>query len=143
MAFTKARLLGREINYPISNRMMQKMSLMIGAIYGMSGVILGAMGAHRLKAQPEMLESWHTAVRYQMIHALLLVGLAILCKLMPESKFLPFASVAAMLGVLLFSGSIYVKALTGFPVGMITPTGGLLLIAAWLLLLFSAFGFNS
>jgi uncharacterized membrane protein YgdD (TMEM256/DUF423 family) len=106
--------------------------LLAGALFAASGVALGAFGAHALKniLGPAETGWWQTAVQYQMWHALALVALAALP--LPRSGW-PAGLIGA--GILLFSGSLYVMALTGVrTVGAVTPIGGLLLILGWLLL---------
>ncbi|HZF96499.1 MAG TPA: DUF423 domain-containing protein [Allosphingosinicella sp.] len=102
--------------------------LLAGALLAGLGVALGAFGAHGLKAMlgPVELGWWQTAVQYQMWHALALVALGLS----------PFPARAAgwlfSAGILLFSGSLYLMALTGLrALGMVTPAGGLLLILGW------------
>ena len=104
------------------------------AAFGASAVALGAFGAHALRSrlEPAALEIWHTAVEYQFWHALVLTALAL------ASTRLRFAHVAASaftLGIVLFCGSLYALAL-GAPhaVGIVTPFGGVALIAGWLAL---------
>ncbi len=115
--------------------------MVVAALYGFSGVILGAFGAHALKGRlaPDMLVSFETGVRYQLVHALLLLILALWARNAPSSL-LSWSSMLVSVGVLLFSGSIYLLAtreLTGFAwarvLGPVTPLGGLLLISGWLL----------
>lgn len=107
--------------------------LLLGALYGLLGVGLGAFGAHALKDRlaPEMLAVYHTGVDYQLWHALALLAVGILCMVRPMPG-LGAAGWCFAAGVLLFSGSLYLLALTGarwlWPV---TPAGGLLLLAGW------------
>ena len=101
----------------------------------MLGVALGAFGAHGLRAllDPPALGWWHTAVQWQMWHALALVALA-----MAQP---PMGRPAALLaiGTLVFSGSLYLMALTGARwLGMVTPLGGFLMIAGWAMVAWSA-----
>lgn len=115
---------------------MRKQFALIAALYGLSGVVLGAYGAHGVSAwgEPSRLEIWRTAVDYQLIHALALLGLAAL-PLWP-SALARAAGWCLAAGVLAFSGSLYCRA--GFDyswIGMVAPIGGLLLISGWLLLL--------
>jgi len=109
-----------------------------GAI-GASGVALGAFGAHLLRASLDaagMREAWETAVRYQLVHAAALLGLAGWLR-SAEGRAGARAAWAARLwvaGTLLFSGSLYGLALGGPRwLGPVTPLGGLALIAGWLL----------
>ncbi|GAB4356399.1 MAG: DUF423 domain-containing protein [Methylohalobius sp. ZOD2] len=108
-------------------------NLFYAAVLAGLAVVMGAFGAHALKASlsGEMLSVWHTAVDYQMWHAL---GLGLIgCQ--PSTSPLKNWSARLMLaGIGLFSGSLYLLALTEIQsLGMITPFGGLALIAAWIL----------
>jgi len=93
----------------------------------------GAFGAHALKARlsPEMLAIFETGVKYQVYHAL---ALLLLAALRGPSK----AAWCFTAGIVIFSGSLYILALTGIrKFGAITPIGGVLFLAGWLILLFS------
>lgn len=122
---------------------MEKKILITGAVLGVTAIILGAFGAHTLKKvlQPEQLVSFETGVRYQMYHALFLLFLGNLSILALKEKTMIFY--LAIIGVLLFSGSIYLlstSVLTGIKtkiLGPITPIGGLFLIASWLYFLYA------
>jgi uncharacterized membrane protein YgdD (TMEM256/DUF423 family) len=118
----------------------------IAAIFGIIAVIFGAFGAHALKAQlnATALENWKTAVNYQFVHALALLLLATL----PTTRFIRLSAWFFTLGIVCFSGSLYLLSLkeiltinTAF-VGPITPLGGLLFIIGWVFLFFSAFKKN-
>ncbi|NBV86777.1 MAG: DUF423 domain-containing protein [Verrucomicrobia bacterium] len=107
----------------------------IAASFGASGVLLGAFGAHGLKATlaaHDAVAIWHTASWYHLVHAAVLLCLATRA---------PINTLAFKLfgwGILVFSGSLYLLALTAIkPLGAITPLGGLLLIAGWTSLFFS------
>lgn len=117
-----------------------RLALGLGAFFGLTGVILGAFGVHALRSRVEirLLEAFVTATRYQIIHALFLVALAFLM-IVSTSALLRASSVLAATGIVLFSGSIYLLVLLRWPVGLITPLGGLCLIASWLLLLIVSF----
>lgn len=103
-------------------------------------VALGAFGAHALK---EILDDygqgiWETAVQYQMFHAtgLLVIGLLMSTKLLGNIKQLNIAGIFFNLGIVFFSGSLYVLAISGIKVlGAITPIGGVLFLAGWLLII--------
>lgn len=106
--------------------------LLAGAIFAALGVALGAFGAHGLREvlDPLRLGWWETAVQYQMWHAmgLLAIGAA---PLRPPGS----AALLLVAGTFLFSGTLYLLALTGARwLGMVTPLGGALMIAGWLLL---------
>lgn len=113
-------------------------ALKAAAIFGATGVAAGAFGAHGLKEQldPAMLEVFRTGAHYQMIHALALLGLAAWSRACAVS-----VSRVAWLwifGVVVFSGSLYVLALSGVRwLGAITPIGGASLIAGWAALLWT------
>lgn len=113
-----------------------RLFLLAGCIAALLAVALGAFGAHGLKARiaPEMLAVFKTGVEYQFFHALgmMLVGLAALH--LPASAYLRGAGWAMLGGIVLFSGSLYLLALTGIAwLGAITPLGGAAFIAAWAL----------
>ena len=118
---------------------MSKLWLLFAAVYGLLGVLLGAFGAHALKAKlsPDLLAVWKTAVEYQFYHAfaLALVGLLLRGS---SDRMLDAAGACFVAGVLVFSGSLYVLSLSNLRVlGAITPIGGLLFIAGWALLLYT------
>jgi uncharacterized membrane protein YgdD (TMEM256/DUF423 family) len=109
---------------------------MAGCLFAALGVGAGAFGAHALRARlsPELLAVWETAARYQMYHALALIGVALAAARWPAGGWrLPALLLGA--GIVLFSGSLYALALTGLrALGAITPLGGLCWLAAWVLL---------
>ncbi|MGE5148055.1 MAG: DUF423 domain-containing protein, partial [Candidatus Eiseniibacteriota bacterium] len=92
-----------------------RLTLAFAALSGLMAVAMGAMGAHALKARldPEALGWLDTAVRYQMWHALALVGVAAFLARRQQRQ-LCLAALAWMVGTVLFSGSLYALALTGF-----------------------------
>jgi uncharacterized membrane protein YgdD (TMEM256/DUF423 family) len=108
------------------------MSLVLGCIFSFIAVSLGAFGAHGLKAVLDAytLDIWKTAVLYQMFHALALLALGII-----EMHFKTDISLARWgftFGILIFSGSLYLLALSGMKwLGAITPLGGLAFLATW------------
>lgn len=113
-----------------------KLFLALGCIAALLAVAVGAFGAHGLKARiaPELMQVYKTGVEYHFYHALgmILVGLAALH--LPESAYLRRAGWAMLAGIALFSGSLYLLALTGLGwIGAITPAGGAAFIAAWAL----------
>ena len=111
-----------------------------GALNGALAVMAGAFGAHGLKAKlaPELLATWHTGAEYHMYHALALVLAGVVAGAAPTTT-LNAAGIALAAGMLLFSGSLYLLALTGVKwLGAITPLGGLAFIAGWLLLAHAA-----
>lgn len=107
----------------------------IAGVVGALGVALGAFGAHGLKqvvTDPHLLEVWDTGARYHVLHALALLGVA-------AHPGQPRAAGALFLaGIAVFSGTLYLMALTGMRwLGAITPIGGLCLVAGWLALGFA------
>ena len=117
-----------------------KTFLLIGALFAFLGVAFGAFGAHGLRNRlsPEMLAVFETAVRYQMYHslALLLVGLMMAPMGGPMIR---TAGWAFTIGIVLFSGSLYVLALTGASAfGIVTPFGGLAFLVGWTALALAA-----
>jgi uncharacterized membrane protein YgdD (TMEM256/DUF423 family) len=115
---------------------MKSVFLFLGAISALTGVGMGSFGAHGLKAilSPEMLTVYQIGVTYQMWHALGLIGIALIRQRVPESKLLNWAGSLMFIGILLFSGSLYLLAILNLTwLGMITPIGGASFIIAWLL----------
>lgn len=117
--------------------MTQRTTLLTAATIGMLAVILGASGAHNLKpllVQLGKFEVFELATRYQFYHALALLGVGILQSSYP-SQTLRYASVCFLVGVLLFSGSLYFLCFIKLGgLGIVTPIGGLFLIGGWALL---------
>ena len=108
-----------------------------GALFGLSGVMIGAFGAHGLKTilTSEQLAIYHTGVDYQFVHALALLLLGALAT-QHSSKAWPLAATLFICGVFIFSGSLYLLVLTDTSwLGAITPIGGMSFIAGWAALL--------
>lgn len=104
------------------------------AISGFIGVAAGAFGAHALKARlaPDLLAVFETGVRYHLVHTLAMMGVAWAASAWPRSGVARSALLFAA-GIAVFSGSLYALALSGVrALGMITPVGGVLLLAGWL-----------
>lgn len=131
---------------------MKNYFLTVAGIFGASGVALGALGAHFLKAKmqagiitPEQLAGFDTAAKYQLFHSIALLLLFFVNK----DKNLKWITVGAnlfIIGILLFSGSLYLlttRALTGMEfltfLGPITPLGGIALIGGWVCLIIQSF----
>lgn len=116
------------------------MFIAISALNLALAVILGAFGAHGLKAHATaaQLNWWQTATDYFFWHALGLMALSIIARVSPQIP-VKNSFILIQLGILLFSGSLYIMAL-GLPrgLGAITPMGGALMIAGWLLLAWNA-----
>ena len=104
-------------------------------------VVLGAFGAHALRARlaPDALATYLTAVQYHFWHALGLMAVGILMAQWPAARTLAVAAWLLLGGLLLFSGSLYLLAVTGERwLGAVTPLGGGAFIAAWLLVAWTA-----
>jgi uncharacterized membrane protein YgdD (TMEM256/DUF423 family) len=120
--------------------MTPRSALAVAALLGGLGVGLGAFGAHGLadRVSPADLATFDTGTRYQVYHALALLGLAAWLDRQPRRR-LEAAAWAFTIGVTIFSGSLYLLVLTGARwLGAITPLGGVLLIGGWLLVLVEA-----
>ena len=112
----------------------------LGALLGGLAVAAGAFGAHALRARltPEMLAVFETGARYQMYHALALIAVAWVAG-RDAARSVRVAGVAFVVGTLLFSGSLYLLALTGIRwLGAITPLGGVAFLVGWGSLAWSA-----
>jgi uncharacterized membrane protein YgdD (TMEM256/DUF423 family) len=114
--------------------------IVAAAVAGLVGVALGAFGAHGLRNRltPDMLAVFETGVRYQMYHALALLAVGVLMDRLTGWP-LPAAGWLFLGGIVLFSGSLYLLALTGVTwLGAITPLGGLAFLAGWICLAIAA-----
>jgi uncharacterized membrane protein YgdD (TMEM256/DUF423 family) len=112
-----------------------KLFLILGGINAALVVMLGAFGAHGLKARmtAEMLAVYQTGVHYHLFHALGLLAVGIVALHIVDSVYLKWAGWLMLAGIILFSGSLYVLSLSGLRwLGMVTPFGGLAFIAAWI-----------
>jgi uncharacterized membrane protein YgdD (TMEM256/DUF423 family) len=116
---------------------MSKWYLFFGAVNGFLAVAAGAFAAHGLQGQIDerALQAFQTGAEYQVLHALALVAVGLLRRHGGPSPWLDAAGWCLFTGILLFSGSLYALSLSGYrSLGMITPFGGLLLLAGWLCL---------
>jgi uncharacterized membrane protein YgdD (TMEM256/DUF423 family) len=122
---------------------MHKNYLGIAALLGGITVAIGAFGAHGLQkitSDAVILHSYQTAVLYQMVHVLALLAVGILFERF-SARWLSWAANLFLVGIFLFSGSIYIitylkiKGMSTGWIGPVTPIGGLLFIAGWLALL--------
>lgn len=114
------------------------MMLPFAGIWGALAVLCGAFGAHLLRSRlpADLLAVWSTGAQYHLVHAVVLLALALAGSAGVPSLRLPFRLLAS--GSVLFSGSLYALALSGFrPLGAMTPVGGLLLVAGWISLAFA------
>lgn len=120
---------------------MTKLFLILGSVNAFLAVLLGAFGAHILKARlsPEMMAIYQTANQYHFYHALGLVLIALLSLHLPESIFLKWSGWAMFAGILILSGSLYILSIGGISwLGAITPIGGVAYIISWILLTLAA-----
>jgi uncharacterized membrane protein YgdD (TMEM256/DUF423 family) len=111
-----------------------------GALHSFLAVGLGALGKHGVRTHYDerAFEIFQTAGEYQMSHGLGLILIALLLKQYPKSTLLPWAGRLMFVGVTLFSGSLYLLAVTDFsPIAWITPMGGTILLGAWLTLIWA------
>ncbi|MCG6873863.1 MAG: DUF423 domain-containing protein [Betaproteobacteria bacterium] len=114
-----------------------KLFLVLGALTAMLAVVLGAFGAHALRAKlaPDLLAIYQTAVQYHFWHALGLLVIGVVAIHMPAASMLKWAGWVMFAGIVLFSGSLYVLAITGARwLGAVTPFGGAAFIVSWVLL---------
>jgi uncharacterized membrane protein YgdD (TMEM256/DUF423 family) len=119
---------------------MDRLFFSLGAVSGAIAVAAGAFGAHGLKLRltPDLLAIFDTAARYQMFHALALLAAGWAVSRWPGA-FARAAGWCFIAGTLVFSGSLYALSLSGIrALGAITPVGGVLFIAGWLLLAVAA-----
>ena len=114
-----------------------RLFISVASISGALAVLLGAFGAHLLKQMitPEMLEVYKTGVQYHFYHTLALLAVGILYSLHP-SRILKWSGYLFMTGMAIFSGFLYLLAITGTKaLGMIVPIGGITLVAGWVCLM--------
>jgi len=111
------------------------------AVFGALAVIFGAFGAHALEellVSTGRLDTYETAVNYHFYHSLALLLIGVLYHLFPEKKRLNYSAIFFIVGILIFSGSLYVLCLSQLTwLGAITPLGGLSFILGWVMVLFS------
>lgn len=118
-----------------------RLLLVLASINGALAVIIGAFGAHALRARMDLasLEVYHTGSQYHFYHAIALLGIAALAARMGDVAALRWSGWLMTAGIVLFSGSLYLLAVTGVRwLGAITPLGGLAFIAAWVALIVAA-----
>lgn len=115
-----------------------KLFFLLGGVSALVAVLLGAFGAHGLKKTltPELMAIYQTAVDYHFYHALGLLMVALLSTHLPASIWLKWSGWLMLIGIVVFSGSLYALSISGVRwLGAITPIGGTAFIGAWLLLL--------
>jgi uncharacterized membrane protein YgdD (TMEM256/DUF423 family) len=115
--------------------------IILAAINGFLAVALGAFGAHGLegKVSERMIEIWKTGVTYQMFHAGGLFVVALLMERFSSTGLLSSAGWSFLIGIVLFSGSLYILTLSGVKIlGAITPLGGVAFLIGWVLIIVAA-----
>ncbi|MBD3748814.1 MAG: DUF423 domain-containing protein [Sphingobacteriales bacterium] len=124
---------------------MNKRIIITASVFGALAVILGAFGAHSLKKilSADQMEIWHTAVQYHFYHTFALLFLTTFARF--KNNMINFSSYCFSLGIVFFSGSLYLLSLkdvfhweSANVLGPITPIGGLFFILGWLSLLLAA-----
>jgi len=113
---------------------MNRIFVLLGSVNAFLAVALGAFGAHALRDRltPELLAVWQTGVNYHLAHALGLLLIGVLAHQHAESVYIRWAGWLLLVGIVLFSGSLYLLALTGVRTfGVITPLGGVALLGGW------------
>ena len=113
--------------------MLQPLLLIAGA-NGFLAVSIGAFASHGLESflSPEQLQTFHTGVDYHMYHSLALFGVGLLSIYYPNERLPKVSGYFFLLGILFFSGSLYMLGITDIRwLGAITPIGGLFFLAGW------------
>ena len=121
---------------------MDRLFIALGGISACLGVGLGAFGAHALKSKltPELVTVYQTGVQYHLIHAVGLVLVGILVHWLPDCWPFKAAGWLLLVGIILFSGSLYLLVITEIRyLGLITPLGGVAFIVGWACLAFGAY----
>ncbi|MDH4022745.1 MAG: DUF423 domain-containing protein [Gammaproteobacteria bacterium] len=126
---------------PVSLSRASRVLLIIGSLSLLSATQLSALGFHALRnvLTEAQQESWHWATELQFYHSLGLVLLALLAAPLGNSRLVTIAGALMIVGLLVFSGSIYVNLLGLAPVGQVAPFGGGSFMLAWLLVAIAAF----
>lgn len=117
--------------------MMSKLFIQAGAIFAFLAVLLGAFGAHGLRNRlsEDALSVWNTAVLYQMFHALGLLVIGLIAHNITQSLWLKLSGYSLMIGIILFSGSLYLLVLLEMrKLGIVTPFGGFAFLLGWIFL---------
>jgi uncharacterized membrane protein YgdD (TMEM256/DUF423 family) len=116
--------------------------LILAGFAGLTAVAAGAFGAHALRASltPDLLAIYQTGALYHLVHAVALLGTAVLSRTESLAPLALAAGIAFLLGILIFSGSLYMLAITGMRwLGAITPLGGVSFMAGWAILIWAGF----
>ncbi len=115
-----------------------KLFIQLAAVFGALAVIIGAFGAHGLKERipADLMAVYQTGVQYHFYHVLALLAVGLIAAQTPPSSWLNISGWAFVVGILIFSGSLYVLAISGIRwLGAITPIGGVAFIVGWIALL--------
>ncbi|KAF6583454.1 uncharacterized membrane protein YgdD (TMEM256/DUF423 family) [Paenibacillus jamilae] len=115
-----------------------KVLLLLGCIVMFLAVALGAFGAHALKKRlsADMMSIFQTGIQYQIAHGLGLLLLGVLAGNLAHSSLIVTAGWVMLVGILLFSGSLYVLSVSGVKkLGAVTPIGGLAFLASWVIVI--------
>jgi uncharacterized membrane protein YgdD (TMEM256/DUF423 family) len=118
-----------------------KTFIIIGAVNAFLSVALGAFGAHALegKISQKYIDTWNTGVLYQMFHSIGILIVGVLAGNIASSSLLNWSGWLMLIGIILFSGSLYILSISGIKVlGAITPLGGVAFLIAWVLLIITA-----
>lgn len=110
---------------------------MLGAIFMVLAVMLGAFGSHGLqdRLSEQMMEIFQTGVQYHFYHGIGLILIGLIATQLPDSNWIKWSGWLMCTGIVIFSGSLYILSMTGISwLGAITPVGGTAFIAAWILL---------
>ncbi len=121
---------------------MAKAFVVFAAISGLLSVALGAFGAHGLKSvlSDSSLDVYKTAALYQITHSLALLLVGIMLYQLPTAQLLKASGLSFIIGIVLFSGSLYILSITNIKIlGAITPLGGVAFILGWAMLAVSAY----
>jgi len=119
---------------------MSRTFLIIGILNALLCIALGAFGAHGLKRMlsADMLSVYHTGVQYHFYHAFGIIVIGLLLLHFPKSRLMPISGWLMMIGIVLFSFSLYALSITDMrALGMITPFGGISFLTAWALLAYA------
>ncbi len=120
---------------------MERIFFTLASLLGGLGVALGAFGAHAIRGRiaENLLANYETGVRYHFYHALALFAVVVAIQRWPNSNLPVIAGWLFVIGVVIFSGSLYIMAFTGLRwLGAITPIGGVALIVGWICLMLVA-----
>lgn len=130
------------LQYSKKKGLRMRLFIILGAINMALAIALGAFGAHGLEGRvtEKMINRWETAAHYHIIHALALVVVGLLITRMSEqASLLQIAGWVLLVGIILFSGSLYTLVLTGVTkLGAITPIGGVSFLIGWILIAIAA-----